>query len=191
MNDGMNGDFSVTKKGVYHPNFFSFRDALEVSWIGDLCGQRVSGSESDGGGLVMVGGFAPKSQVVGCRSTNPRVQGGWILWILGSNPKRKWLVFSFFFEVELNISGQPLTWFSRKKLGKGLEDENFSKKETNSHIRTKPGRRVEIHLKTVSLGKLVGWYFVKSLICLPFTRHHFGYPGKRYNEYIELAKFLI
>lgn len=97
----------------------------------------------------------------------------------------------FLFFSKSNWTFQDNPWFSRKKLGKGLEDENFSKKETNSHIRTKPGRRVEIHLKTVSLGKLVGWYFVKSLICLPFTRHHFGYPGKKYNEYIELAKFLI
>lgn len=41
--------------GVYHPNIFPNRDALEVSWRGDLCGQRVSGSESDGGGEIPCG----------------------------------------------------------------------------------------------------------------------------------------
>ena len=44
--------------------------------------------------------------------------------------------------------------------------KTFPKKNKFSYP-TKPGRRVEIHLKTVSLGKLVVWYFVKSLICLP------------------------
>lgn len=51
-----------------------------------------------------------------------------------------------------------------------------------SHEAMIMGRRVEVSLNTVS-SKLVGWYFVKSLICLPFTRHHFGYPGKKYNNY--------
>ena len=111
--------------------------------------------------------------------TNPRSPRGgvWILWILGSNPKRK----SFFFRSR--IEHFRTTPGLVEKTGERPGNEDFSKNKTNSHIRTKPARRVEIHLKTVSLGKLVGWYFVKSLICQPFTRHHFGYPGKKYNNY--------
>ena len=71
-------------------------------------------------------------------------------------------------------------WFSRKKLGKGLEDENFSKKKNLiSHEAMIMGGRVEVSLNTIALGKLVGWYFVKSSMCLPL----------KYN--MELATFVI
>lgn len=92
--------------GVYHPNFFPFRDALEVSWRGDLCGQRVSGSESDGGGLVMVGGFAQNLRwlVVELPIQGSKGAGFCGFWdqILRGNG---WCF--FLFEVELNVSGQP------------------------------------------------------------------------------------
>lgn len=93
----MNGDFSVTI-GVFTTQISPWN--RQVSWIGDLCGQRVSGSESDGGGngSGSFGGcrgggrcWIPKSQVGWLVGEKHQSKGGGVDFMdfLGSNSKRK------------------------------------------------------------------------------------------------------